>query len=105
LVIEALLLVFTLVAALRDARLRRLDHVAEATATVTRSEKSMSALYSVYGASVASLLVLINNALGVEGNKVILIIVGFLCLTYLFFLSSWFRNSVFFRLVQRIRID
>jgi hypothetical protein len=75
------------------------------TATVTRAEKSMNALYTVYGAGMASLLVLTNAATGIEGNRVALIVVDFLCLTYLFFFSTWFRNTWFFPMMQRLRTD
>ena len=70
-----------------------------------RSDKSMTALYTVYGATVASLLVLINNASGIDGNKVALIVLNFICVTYVFFFSTWFRNSIFFPLNERVRKD
>lgn len=75
------------------------------SAEVVRGDKSMATLYTVYGATIASLLVLINNAPGVEGNKVILIVLNFMCVTYAFFFSTWFRNSIFFPLNQRVRKD
>ena len=48
-------------------------------------------------------LVLITNADGLDGHKVALIVLPFLCLTYLFYLSVWFRNSVFFPIAQKMR--
>lgn len=102
---QAALVVFTGYAVFRDARIRILDRTAEATAEVRRGDKSMAALYTVYGATVGSLLVLIDNASGIDGHKVALIILDFLCVTYVFFFSTWFRNSVFFPLAGRVRKD
>jgi len=65
----------------------------------------MAALYTVYGATIASALVLIDKASGLDGHKVILIVLDFLSVTYLFFFSTWFRNSVFFPLMQRAHKD
>lgn len=103
--IESALMLFTLYASLRDAKIRRAERVAEVVAEVVRGEKSMTALYTVYGAAIASFLVLIDNANGIEGNKVALIVLNFLCITYMFFFSTWFRNSIFFPLNQRVRKD
>lgn len=72
---------------------------------VIRGEKSMNSLYTIYGASLASLLVLIDNAACIDGNKVILITFDFLCITYIFFFNKYFRNSVFFPLKRRIGKD
>jgi hypothetical protein len=104
-IIEAALVVFAVYAYLRDARIRRLKRTAEAVAEVTRDDKSMNALYTVYGASIVSSLVLITNAAGIEGHKVILIVIPFVCLTYLFYFSTWFRNAVFFPVAWRLRKD
>jgi tellurite resistance protein TehA-like permease len=103
--IESALILFTLYAALRDAKIRRAERGAEVVAEAVRGEKSMTALYTVYGAAIASFLVLIDNANGIEGNKVALIVLNFLCITYMFFFSTWFRNSIFFPLNQRVRKD
>ena len=103
--IEAALVLFALYAVFRDSRIRKNEKGSGFPAEVVRGDKSMAALYTVYGATIASLLVLINNASGVEGNKVILIVLNFMCVTYSFFFSTWFRNSVFFPLNQRVRKD
>lgn len=103
--VQGALLLLAVFAAFRDARIRKLDRTAEATAEVIRGDKSMSVLYTVYGAGIASCLVLIDNASGIDGHKVSLIVIDFLCVTYMFFFSTWFRNSVFFPLMQRVRND
>jgi membrane protein insertase Oxa1/YidC/SpoIIIJ len=87
-VIESALVLFALYAAIRDARIRKNEKGSGISAEVVRGDKSMAALYTVYGATIASLLVLINNASGVEGNKVVLIVLNFMCVTYAFFFSS-----------------
>lgn len=103
--VQVFLLVLAAYAAFRDARTRKLNLTAEAVAEVTRGDKSMNAVYTVYGAAIASCLVLIDNAPGLEGHKVALIVIDFLCVTYVFFFSTWFRNSVFFPLMQQVRKD
>ncbi len=102
-VVEGLLLLLTLLALILDIRIRRLEKDAAVSVDVTRGDKAMNALYTAYGASVASSLVLITNADGLDGHKVALIVLPFLCLTYLFYLSVWFRNSVFFPIAQKMR--
>jgi hypothetical protein len=99
------LIVFAGYAAFRDARIRRLERTGGVIAVVTRGKGSMTSLYTVYGAAVASILVLINNAYRIEGHKVLLIVVDVSCVTYLFYFSTWFRNSVFFPLLNRVRQD
>ncbi|HEY8587117.1 MAG TPA: hypothetical protein VIL60_10400 [Rhodanobacter sp.] len=104
-IIETALVLFASSACLRDAHIRRRKRTAEATAEVTRDDKSMNALYTAYGASIVSSLVLITNAAGLEGHKVILIVIPFVCLTYLFYFSTWFRNAIFFPIAWRLRKD
>ncbi|WP_291323671.1 hypothetical protein [Desulfonatronospira sp.] len=65
----------------------------------------MGAIYAVYGAAIASTLVLTDRTEGLEGNTVLFMIINFLCFTYLFFFSVWFRNAVFFRLYRRVQQD
>ena len=103
--IESAIFLFAVYAAFCDNRIRRNGRHSVFVAEVIRGEKSMTAIYAVYGASVASMLVLINNASGIDGNKVALIVLNFICITYIFFFSTWFRNSIFFPLNQRIRKD
>ena len=103
--LEVALILLTLYAVLRDTKIRKKELSSSFQGEVTRGDKSMSALYAVYGATIASFLVLINSASGVEGNKVALVLLNFVCVTYVFFFSTWFRNSIFFPLNQRIKKD
>ena len=105
LVVQAALVLFALVATIADLRIVSRAATAEADAEVRRGDKSMNALYTVYAAAMASFLVLIDKASGIDGNKVVLIVIDFLCLTYLFFFSTWFRNSVFMPLWRRVQRD
>jgi len=105
LLVQMAIILFTIFAIFRDYQIRKREQGAEATAEVARGEKSMAALYTLYGATIASCLVLINIASGLDGHKVILIVLDFLCATYVFYFSTWFRNSVFFQLMWRIRKD
>jgi hypothetical protein len=102
-----LLITLTIVALAKDAGAWKRSKSGEtsASAEVMRGPKSMNAVYTVYGASIASCLVLVNNAEAFFGNKVAIIVVLFACITYLFFLNSWFRNAIFFPLKNRVGRD
>lgn len=103
--LQTVILFFAVYAAFRDVYIRTLERSATLSLEVNRGDKSMAAIFTVYGAAIASCLVLIDKATGIEGNKVVLIVLDFVCLTYPFFFSTWFRNSVFFPLYQRVRKD
>ena len=104
-VLQIAIIVFTLLAAYKDSSIRKREHAGGLSAEVNRGEKSMTAIYTMYGATIASCLVLIDNAVGIEGHKVILIVIDFLSVTYVYFLSTWFRNAIFFPLIQRVQKD
>ena len=72
---------------------------------VIRGDKSMSAVYTVYGAAIASLLVLAGSTPSLDGNKVLFITINFFLISYIFLFNSWFRNNVFFKLLNRARKD
>ena len=103
--VQLVLVFFALFAAAKDAHIRILERSAEAKLAIKRGEQSMAALYTVYGAALASCLLLIDKAVGLDGNRVVLIALDFLCTTYVFFFSTWFRNSVFFPLKKRVSTD
>lgn len=71
--------------------------------TVTRGDKSMAMLYTVYASTLACLYLLVSEISCLESNRVAIISANFLMTTYLFMFSAWFRNSVFFRLAERIK--
>lgn len=104
-VLEVALILFSLYVVYRDRQASILDQGAEVQAEVTRGDKSMAALHTVYGAAIASTLVLLNNTEVLAGNRVILVVINFSAFTYLFYFSSWFRNSVFFPIRGRVRKD
>jgi hypothetical protein len=64
--LQAALVLFAGYAVFRDTRIRIQDRTAGATAEVNRGDKSMAALYTVYGAAIASFLVLIHKASGIK---------------------------------------
>jgi len=104
-IVEGALELLGIVAFCKDGGIRGAEKTGAVNAEITRGEKSMTALYTVYSAATASFLVLIINAVGAEGHRVLLVVVAFGCLTYLFFFSTWFRNRIFFPLKGRIRKD
>lgn len=105
LLIQTIIVLFAGYSLLRDFQIRKQVQGGGVNAEVIRGDKSMGALYAVYGATIASCLVLIDKAMGIDGHKVILIMIDFFCVTYVFFFSSWFRNSIFFPMIQRVRKD
>jgi len=92
-------------AACRDAYINFKESRGSAFGVARRGENSMSIIYAGYGASMTSFLALVTNAEGVSGHKVALLVAPFISLTYLFFFSSWFRNSILFRIAGRIKND
>lgn len=104
-ILQILLVLYTAYVAIRDKSIRKREMNGMAKLEIERGDKSMAGLYTVYGAAIASFLVLIDKASGVDGHKVAFIVIDFCCVTYLFFFSTWFRNSVFIPLATRIRKD
>lgn len=105
LVLQLVIILFTLKALCKDKNIRKLKEAGGLSGEVVRGKESMTAIHTMYGATIASFLVLIDNASGVEGNKVLLIVIDFLCTTYLYYFSTWFRNSIFFPLKQKLSKD
>jgi len=87
--LQIAIVIFTAFAAFKDSSIRKQEKAGSASATVARGEPSMTALYSMYGATI----------------KVILIVIDFICSTYIYYFSTWFRNTVFFSLKQKVNSD
>lgn len=62
LVVQISILLFTIYAAIRDLKTRNGEKNAGAVPEVTRGDGSMAGLYTAYGATIASCLVLIDAA-------------------------------------------
>ena len=105
LLIQTSIVIFTVYAIFKNIIAKSIEKKSNLTAQVIRGEKSMTELHTVYAAAIASCLVLINNATGIEGHKVLLIAIDFLCITYTFYFNSWFRNSIFFCIRNNISKD
>jgi hypothetical protein len=103
--VQTAILLFTIFAGFRDLKIRKREQNAQVGAEIERGKNSMAAIYTVYGAIMASCLVVIDRAVGLEGNKVVLIVLDFLCVTYVFFFNTWFRNALFSPLMRRVRKD
>jgi len=72
---------------------------------VRLGEQSMNSLYVMYGIITVVYSLLVQVAEAFEGHKALLIAVDYVGLTYLFFFSSWFRNRILFRMLERVRQD
>lgn len=75
------------------------------SATANRGDASMNALYVVYGLVVGAGGVMITEAEAFHGYKSAIMLIDYVILTYLFLFSSWFRNMVFFKMLQRAKKD
>lgn len=93
---EALLLLVTLIAVSMDWVVNPLRTAGgPLTILVTRGETTMNALYIMFGVATFVYTVIVQETTKVQGYKVALILGNYACLTYLFFLSFWFRNTPF----------
>lgn len=104
-VAEVVLVALAALAATCDVRGNRKARQGGCNGVARRGERSMAALFTFYGVTTVVYSLLVGAAQGVENIAVTLIVLNYVCLTYLFFFSSWFRNRVFFPLLSRIRED
>lgn len=103
--VEIILVVLTLLAVLRDFHIHSKERSRGIGLTVQRGAESMKSLYTAYAASLASFLVIVNNASGIDGQKVLAILIAFACLTYLFYFNTWFRNAIYFPMRRKMGED
>src|SRR5690606_37041616 len=96
LIIELSLVILAAYAVIKDRWIAFKERQEGLLGETRRGEKSMVIIYAGYGASMASFLALITNAEGIDGHRVVLLVLAFLSLSYLFLFSLWFRNSVLF---------
>lgn len=103
--VQATLVVLSIYAFIQDIRIQRKEKRGGIESETLRGARSMASLYAVYAAALGTLLLLIDRADDAKGQQLLLMLASFLCVTYLFFFSTWFRNAVFFPLANRIRKD
>jgi len=99
-----LALAFIIVLA-KDICIRHKSKHSSVDAEVTRGEQSMNALYVNFGIATVVFTLIVQACDTLKGNQVLFIVLNYGILTYIFFFSSWFRNSVFFKLTERIKKD
>lgn len=76
-----------------------------ASATVVRSNQSMNTLYTMYTVTAVIVTLTVEVSKGFDGNKAAIIMFNYMIITYLYFYSSWFRNSIFFPEITKIKTD
>ena len=105
--VQVFLLAFSVLAVCYDARERAARKKTENgfDATAIRGDASMNALYVVYGLATGACGLMITETEVLSGHKSLFLLIDYAMLTYLFFFSSWFRNRVFFKALQRINKD
>lgn len=75
--------------------------------TVKRGQESMEALCFSYGVVSLAYALAVNasDCNCIVGYKATCIIVDYIIFSYLFFLNSWFRNSIVFKFTKRVHTD
>ncbi len=104
-IIEGFLVLLFAFALVADIWNRWKAKTASVTAEVKRAEKSMNALYVNFGIATLVFTLIIQACEALKGNQVLFIVVNYGLFTYLYFFSSWFRNKLFFKLLNRVRKD
>jgi hypothetical protein len=104
-VMEVLLLSIFLISGLRAVMIYFHQISSSALAVGERSVQSMTFLFTVYGVTTLIYTLAVQAADAFKGNKVLIIILNYVALTYLFFFNPWFRNSILFPLFLRISRD
>ena len=92
-------------ALIADIQNRRKARTASIKAEVVRGEKSMNALYVNFGIATLVFTLIVQTCEALKGNQVLFIVVNYGFLTYMFFFSSWFRNKLFFKFLNRVKKD
>ena len=105
LLIHFFLVLLWLLSLIHTARERWRKRRGAIQATVTRGQESMNALYVMYGVATVAYSLAVDVADFAQGHKTTIIVLDYVVLTYLFFFNSWFRNSVVFRALRRMRED
>ncbi len=72
---------------------------------VTRGESSMGALHASFAFFGLLFAAYVEEVEYLRGNRLAVLTLDWLTLAYLFYGNSWFRNSVFFRLGERVKRD
>jgi len=99
-----LALAFVIVLA-KDILIRHKSKGSGVIAEVRRGEQSMNALYVNFGIATVVFTLIVQACDTLKGNQVLFIVLNYGMLTYMFFFNSWFRNSIFFKLTERIKKD
>ncbi len=103
LIMEIALLLLFLIEIVMGMRRAHRAKKARVSLTVTRGEPSMNMLYVMYGVVTLIYAFAVQVSEAFMGHKVFLLLLNYLILTYTFFFSLWFRNKIFFPLMDRIK--
>lgn len=104
--VEAALVGLSAFAVFKDIYIRVVERSRGLDLSTVRGELSMTSLYVMYGIAtvVYSLIAQIAQiASGIDGHRVLVIALNYLFLTHLFFFSQWFRNGLFFPVLNRAK--
>jgi len=109
-IIEAILVIVFIIALINDIKSYIKQNWVKkkglsANATVIRGKQSMNYLIIFYGATTSAYLAAIQMTRDYDDHKITLFVLNICLLTYLFYFSSWFRNSLLFPFIGRIQQD
>ncbi len=104
-VMEVLLLSITLVSLIMAIRYHCAYRTASSTATGTISPQHVTLFFTMYVIATLVYTLAVQVAQAFEGNKVLLIMINYACLTYLFFCNVWFRQRIVVQILQSIGTD
>jgi hypothetical protein len=104
-ILQVTLIAITIFAVIRDIQIYILERRGGFTASVTRGDPSMKVIFGGFAACVAAALWIFLAVDEYQRNRVTVAVITVSALIYLFFFSTWFRNSILFPLNNRIRRD
>ncbi len=104
-VTEGILALIFIIVLVKDLWIRHKSKNSGVIAEMTRGEQSMNALYVNFGIATVVFTIIVQACDTLKGNQVLFIVLNYGMLTYMFFFSAWFRNSIFFKLTERIKKD
>lgn len=101
--VEAALVGLSAFAVFKDIYIRVVERSRGLDLSTVRGELSMTSLYVMYGIATVVYSLIAQIASGIDGHRVLVIALNYLFLTHLFFFSQWFRNGLFFPVLNRAK--
>jgi predicted MFS family arabinose efflux permease len=104
-VMEVLLLSITLFSIIKAIQYHYAYLKAWSPAYGAISPQHVTFVFTMYGIAALVYTLAVQVARACKGNKVLLIIINYACLTYLFFFNVWFKQHIALQILNSIIID